>query len=162
LAEISEDHFSGKLKRNCLVHEFLSRGTKTGRVIGVMNMKYHILVIDDNAKTLEVLKLALERAGFRVTTADSWKTVEEKVKIGYRVKDPYDLVVLDLMIPERSGFEILRSLKVVLVPMPPVIVLSAITDVKKKVEARDLGVAKYLTKPTTPNRLIKAIRDELL
>ena len=125
-------------------------------------MKYHILVIDDNAKTLDVLKLALERAGFRVTTADSWEAVEDKVEISYRVKDPFDLIVLDLMIPERSGFEILRSLQVILVPMPPVVVLSAITDVKKKVEARDLGVAKYLTKPTTPERLVKTIKDVLL
>ena len=125
-------------------------------------MKYHILVIDDNAKTLEVLKLALERAGFRVSTAESWETVEEKIKTGYRVKDPFDLIVLDLMIPKRSGFDILKSLQVILIPMPPVIVLSAITDVKKKVEARDLGVAKYLTKPTTPDRLIKTIRDVLL
>jgi len=125
-------------------------------------MKYHILVIDDNAKTLEVLKLALERAGFRVSTASSWEVVEDKVKIGYRIRDPFDLIVLDLMIPERSGFDILKALHVVLVPMPPVIVLSAITDVKKKVEARDMGVAKYLTKPTTPERLVKAIRDVLL
>ena len=125
-------------------------------------MKYHILVIDDNAKTLEVLKLALDRAGFRVSTAHSWEAVEEKIKTGYRAKDPIDLIVLDLMIPERSGFEILKSLQVILVPMPPVIVLSAITDVKKKVEARDLGVSKYLTKPTTPERLIKTIREVLL
>jgi DNA-binding response OmpR family regulator len=125
-------------------------------------MKYHILVIDDNAKTLDVLKQALERAGFRITTASSWEEVEHKVEISYRVKDPYDLIVLDLMIPERSGFEILRSLHVILVPMPPVIVLSAITDVKKKVEARDLGVAKYLTKPTTPERLVKTIKDVLI
>jgi len=125
-------------------------------------MKYHILVIDDNAKTLEVLKLALERAGFIVSTASSWEVVEDKVKIGYRIRDPFDLIVLDLMIPERSGFDILKALHVVLVPMPPVIVLSAITDVKKKVEARDMGVAKYLTKPTTPERLVKAIRDVLL
>ena len=124
-------------------------------------MKYHILVVDDNAKTLEVLKLALERSSFRVTTADSWENVEDKIKISYRIKDPFDLIVLDLMIPERSGFEILRTLRVVLVPMPPVIVLSAITDVKKKVEARELGVAKYLTKPTTPDRLARAIRDVL-
>jgi len=125
-------------------------------------MKYHILVIDDNAKTLEVLKLALERAGFRVSTASSWETVEDKIKISYRIKDPYDLIVLDLMIPERSGFDILRTLHVILVPMPPVIVLSAITDVKKKVEARDMGVAKYLTKPTTPDRLVKAIKEVLI
>ena len=125
-------------------------------------MKYHILVIDDNAKTLEVLKLALDRAGFRVSTASSWETVEDKVKISYRIKDPFDLIVLDLMMPERSGFDILKTLHVILVPMPPVVVLSAITDVKKKVKARDMGVAKYLTKPTTPDRLIKTIRDVLI
>jgi DNA-binding response OmpR family regulator len=125
-------------------------------------MKYHILVIDDNTKTLEVLKLALERAGLRVTTAISWETVEDKIKIAYRIKDPFDLIVLDLMIPERSGFDILRTLHAILVPMPPVIVLSAITDVKKKVQAREMGVAKYLTKPTTPERLVKAIKDILI
>ncbi len=125
-------------------------------------MKYHILVIDDNAKTLDVLRLSLERSGFRVSTANSWETVEDKIKIGYRIKDPYDLIVLDLMIPERSGFDILKTLHVILVPMPPVIVLSAITDVKKKIQARNMGVAKYLTKPTTPDKLVKAIRDVLL
>jgi len=125
-------------------------------------VKYHVLVVDDNAKTLDVLKLALERAEFRVTTADSWADVEDKIKISYRIKDHFDIVVLDLMIPGRSGFDILKSLQVVLIPMPPVIVLSAITDVKKKVEARDLGVAKYLTKPTTPERLVKTIRDILI
>lgn len=124
--------------------------------------KYHVLVIDDNDKTLDVLKLTLERAGFKVTTANSWQEVEKRIKAGYRKKDPFDIVILDLMIPERSGFDILRSLQVVLVPMPPVVVLSAITDVKKKVEARDLGVAKYLTKPTTPDRLVNIIRDILI
>lgn len=124
--------------------------------------KYHVLVIDDNEKTLDVLRLTLERAGFRVTTADSWKEVEERIKIGYRKKDPFDIVILDLMIPERSGLDILRSLQVVLVPMPPVVVLSAITDVKKKIEARDLGVSKYITKPTTPDRLVQIIKEILL
>lgn len=124
--------------------------------------KYHVLVIDDNHKTLEVLRLTLERAGFKVTTADSWQEVEERVKVEHRRKAPFDAVILDLMIPERSGFDILRSLQVVLVPMPPVIVLSAITDVKKKIEARDLGVEKYLTKPTTPDRLVSIVRDVVL
>ena len=151
----------GKLKKR-LILKVLNTVIPATDNKGAWKMKYHILVIDDNAKTLEVLKLALERASFRVSIADSWENVEERVKTGYRVKDPFDLIVLDLMIPQRSGFEILKSLQVILVPMPPVIVLSAITDMKKKVEARDLGVAKYLTKPTTPERLIKTIRDVLL
>lgn len=124
--------------------------------------KYHVLVIDDNETTLHALQMALERAGFMVSTADSWEEVEDKVRISYRSDKPFDAIVLDLMIPKRSGFDILKSLQVVLSPMPPVVVLSAITDVKKKLEAKDLGVAKYLTKPTTPERLVKTIRDVLM
>ncbi|MFO7944970.1 MAG: response regulator [Anaerolineales bacterium] len=124
--------------------------------------KYHVFVIDDNETTLNALQLALERAGFKVTTAASWEEVEEEVRVSYKGDEPFDVVVLDLMIPKRSGFDILRSLQVVLSPMPPVVVLSAITDVNKKLEAKDMGVAKYLTKPTTPERLIKTIRDVLM
>lgn len=124
--------------------------------------KYHVFVIDDNETTLNALQLALERAGFKVTTAASWEEVEEEVRVSYKGDTPFDVVVLDLMIPKRSGFDILRSLQVVLSPMPPVVVLSAITDVNKKLEAKDMGVAKYLTKPTTPERLVKTIRDVLM
>ncbi|MBS3751937.1 MAG: response regulator transcription factor [Anaerolineales bacterium] len=124
--------------------------------------KYHVFVIDDNETTLNALQLALERAGFKVTTAASWEEVEEEVRVSYKGDEPFDVVVLDLMIPKRSGFDILRSLQVVLSPMPPVVVLSAITDVNKKLEAKDMGVAKYLTKPTTPERLVKTIRDVLM
>jgi len=124
--------------------------------------KYHVFVIDDNETTLNALQLALERAGFKVTTAASWEEVEEEVRVSYKGDEPFDVVVLDLMIPKRSGFDILRSLQVVLSPMPPVVVLSAITDVNKKLEAKDMGVAKYLTKPTTPERIVKTIRDVLM
>jgi len=120
-----------------------------------------ILVIDDDLETLELLKLALERGGFGVLTASSWDEATEKIEATYMDKRPIETIVLDLMMPERSGFDILRALQVALVPLPPVIMLSAVTGIDQQIQARDLGAAKYLTKPTTPSKLIEAIKELL-
>ena len=72
-----------------------------------------------------------------------------------------DIIVLDLMMPERSGFDIFRALQTRLVSMPPVIMLTAVTGMQQRIDARDLGVTKYLTKPTTPSRLIETIKEVL-
>ena len=118
-----------------------------------------VLVIDDDLETLRLLKMALERAGFNVMTAASWDDVSAHVDATYRNDRPFDVIVLDLMMPERSGFDIYRSLQTRLVAMPPVIMLSAVTGMQQRIDARDLGVAKYLTKPTTPSKLIETIRE---
>ena len=117
------------------------------------------MVIDDDLQTLELLKLALERGGFGVLTASSWDEISEKIEKTYTEKRPVEAIILDLMMPERSGFDILRALQVALVPLPPVIMLSAVTGIEQQIQARDLGAAKYLTKPTTPARLIETIRN---
>jgi DNA-binding response OmpR family regulator len=65
------------------------------------------------------------------------------------------------MMPERSGFDILRSLQVVLTPMLPVIILSAKNTIDDMLKASDLGAAKYLVKPTKPEKLIEAVRRVL-
>jgi DNA-binding response OmpR family regulator len=120
-----------------------------------------ILVVDDDRETLQLLKMALERANFQVMTAASWEEVANRVESTYRDDHPIDLIVLDLMMPGRSGFDIFRSLKNMMVSMPPVIMLTAVTGIQQRIDARDLGVTKYLTKPTTPSKLIVAIKDVL-
>ena len=120
-----------------------------------------VLVIDDQYETLELLKLALERSGFSVITAANWSEVSYLVERTYSLKRSIDVILLDLMMPDRSGFDIFRSLQVVLVPMPPVIMLSAVTGLEQQLEARDLGVTKYLTKPTTPTKLVEVIKQVL-
>jgi DNA-binding response OmpR family regulator len=65
------------------------------------------------------------------------------------------------MMPERSGFDIYNSLQVILFPMPPVIFLSAKSAIETIVKAKDLGAAKYLVKPTTPDKLLSAVREVL-
>ena len=120
-----------------------------------------ILVIDDERDTLSLLSIALEKAGFSPITAASWDETAQKIEENYQTGRPIAAAVLDLMMPERSGFDILRSLQVVLTPMPPVIMLTAVTAFEKQIEARELGVARYLTKPTTPQKLADTIRAVL-
>lgn len=120
-----------------------------------------ILVIDDDRETLELLKLALERGGFGVLTAATWDEASSQIEYTYMEKRPVEAIVLDLMMPERSGFDILRALAVALVPLPPVIMLTAVTGIEQQIQARDLGATKYLTKPTTPSKLIEVIKEVL-
>lgn len=127
--------------------------------MGMSLSKTLVLVIDDDLETLRLLKMALERSGFSVMTAASWDDVSAHVDATYRNDRPFDVIVLDLMMPDRSGFDIYRSLQTRLVGMPPVIMLSAVTGMQQRIDARDLGVTKYLTKPTTPSKLIETIRE---
>ncbi len=116
-----------------------------------------VLVIDDDKPTLLLLKLALERKGFSVLAASNWDEAADMVEFSARYDRPINVIILDLMMPDRSGFDVLRALQAILRPMPPVIMLSAVTGIEQQIIARDLGVAKYLTKPTTPGKLIKNI-----
>lgn len=118
-----------------------------------------VLVIDDDLETLRLLKMALERSGFIVMTAASWDDVSEQVDASYRNSQLIDVIVLDLMMPDKSGFDIYRALQTRLVSMPPVIMLSAVTGMEQRIDARDLGITRYLTKPTTPSKLMETIRE---
>jgi DNA-binding response OmpR family regulator len=117
----------------------------------------NVLVIDDDEDTLDLLRMALQRSSFRVATAKTWEDVAAQIEMTYSQNRPIDVIVLDLMMPDRSGFDILEALKVVLVPLPPVIMLSAVTGMAQQIKARDLGAVSYLTKPTTPKKLIDTI-----
>ena len=121
--------------------------------------KRHIFVIDDDPETLNLLALALRRKKFDVTTAMTWENVIEEVKQCYKHGSQFDAIMLDLMMPDRSGFDVLLSLQTMLVPLPPVIVLTAVTDISKQIQAGEMGVKKYLTKPTTPKKLVETLDD---
>ncbi len=129
-------------------------------------MKYHrftprILVVDDDLDTVNMLRLVLKSSSYDVTTATSWDEVSDRLLLAEREKTTYDLIILDIMMPGRSGFDIFNSIEVVLHPMPPVIFLSAKSSIETMVKASDLGAAKFLTKPTTPDKLLATVRDVL-
>ncbi len=125
---------------------------------------YHtprILTIDDDLDTVGLIRVVLQRAGYEVSTATNWEEVVDRINLANQVNIPFDLIILDIMMPERSGFDILRSIQVVLKPMPPVIFLSAKYSVDDMVKASDMGAAKYLVKPTTPEKLVETVRNIL-
>jgi len=120
-----------------------------------------VLIIDDERDTLALLRLALKSAQYQVLIAASWGEVGERIKEIYQAGRDIDVIVLDLMMPDRSGFDILSSLDDELYPMPHVVILTAVTGFAKQVKARELGASRYLTKPTTPKKLIETIEAVL-
>jgi DNA-binding response OmpR family regulator len=117
-----------------------------------------ILTVDDDLDTVGLIRMVLKRAGFEVSTASRWEEVQERIAQAKENRQPYDLIILDIMMPDRSGFDIFRSLQSILDRMPPVIFLSAKYSMEDMIVASDLGAAKYLVKPTTPDKLLEAVR----
>ncbi len=120
-----------------------------------------ILTIDDDLDTLGLIRMVLKRAGFEVSTASRWEEVQERIAQAKENRQPYDLIILDIMMPDKSGFDIFRTLQSTLDRMPPVIFLSAKYSMEDMIAASDLGAAKYLVKPTTPDKLLEAVRNVL-
>lgn len=120
-----------------------------------------ILVIDDEVETTNLISLVLKRAGYQVFTATNWDSI---VSFLHRCEDSMetvDLAILDIMMPGRSGFDVMLMLQIAMHPMPPVIFLTARMGMQDMIKASDMGAAKYLTKPTTPAKLVEAVREVL-
>ena len=125
------------------------------------NRVTRILSVDDDLDTLGLIRMVLKRAGYEVTTASRWEEVKERVTTAKENRQPFDLIILDIMMPERSGFDIFRSLEAMLEKLPPVIFLSAKYSMEDMLRASDMGAAKYLVKPTTPDKLLESVRAVL-
>src|SRR4030042_1744423 len=102
-----------------------------------------ILVVDDDAKTVELVKLYLNRDGYKVLTAyDGF----EALRLA-RESHP-DLVVLDLMLPGMDGLQISRTLRNE--SDVPIIMLTAKTTEQDRLAGLDVGADDYVTKPFSP------------
>lgn len=116
-------------------------------------MNKTILIIEDDAEINDMLSILLRQNGFRTVSAFSGT---EGILV--HNKD-VDLILLDLMLPGRSGEDIIRELKSK--HCVPVIVTSAIHDVRKKVDLFDLGADDYVTKPFHNDELLARINARL-
>ncbi len=108
-----------------------------------------ILVVDDNAANREMLGRRLEREGHRVQLAASGREALEVLR-ARRV----DLVLLDVMMPEVDGYEVLRQLKAdEALRDIPVLMISAVDEIESVVRCIELGAEDYLPKPFDPTLL---------
>jgi DNA-binding response OmpR family regulator len=122
-----------------------------------MNTRKKILVIDDETINLEFFDVMLSKLGFIVEKAEDGIDGLEKVKKFFP-----DLILLDNIMPKMSGWELTKTLK----GDPkyreiPIIMLSALDDVKDKVEGFDLGVDDYITKPFNFSEVLARIKAVL-
>jgi len=113
-----------------------------------------VLVVDDDVKTVELVKLYLNRDGYRVLTAYNGN---EALKLA-RENQP-DLIVLDLMLPGINGLEICRILRAE--SDVPIIMLTALTTDDDRLTGLDLGADDYVTKPFSPRELAARVRAVL-
>jgi len=113
-----------------------------------------VLVVDDDVKTVELVKVYLNRDGYRVLTAYDGV---EALRVA-RESNP-DLVVLDLMLPDVDGLEVCRTLRHE--SDVPIIMLTARTTDQDKLTGLDSGADDYVTKPFSPKELAARVRAVL-
>ncbi len=118
-------------------------------------MPGRILVIEDEPGIVDFLERGLRSYGFEVESAvDGIRGTERALS------EPFDLVVLDVMLPLRSGLEVLDDVRTRR-PALPVIILTARGDVEDRVNGLDAGAIDYLTKPFSLSELAARIRAQL-
>lgn len=113
-----------------------------------------ILVIDDDVKICEVIKLYLEKEGFEVVVAHSGMDGIVMFK-----NEMPDLVILDIMLPKKDGYEVCRELRKI--SNIPIIMLTAKGETFDKVLGLELGADDYIVKPFDPKELIARIKAVL-
>jgi two-component system alkaline phosphatase synthesis response regulator PhoP len=113
-----------------------------------------VLVVDDDVKTVELVKLYLNRDGYKVLTAYDGTEALRLAREGHP-----DLIVLDLMLPGIDGLHICRTLRHE--SDVPIIMLTAKTTEEDRLTGLDLGADDYVTKPFSPKELAARVRAVL-
>ena len=111
-----------------------------------------ILVVEDELRLAEALQQIMQEQKYQVDVANDGND-----GLDYALYGDYDVIVLDVMLPGKDGFEIVRSLRAAKVKTP-VIMLTARDDVRDKIRGLDKGADDYMTKPFVPEELLARIR----
>jgi two-component system phosphate regulon response regulator OmpR len=107
----------------------------------------HVLVVDDDTRIRTLLSSYLSREGYRVTTAASAEAARAKL-----TQVAFDALILDVMMPGESGFDLARDLKKTL--DTPILMLTARAETQDRVTGLEIGADDYLPKPFDPRELL--------
>src|ERR1700749_2413968 len=110
-----------------------------------------VLLIEDDSSTAQSIELMLKSESFNVYTTDLG---EEGIDLG-KIYD-YDIIILDLNLPDMSGFEVLRSLRVSKVKAA-ILILTGLSGIEDKVRGLGFGADDYMTKPFHKDELVARI-----
>ena len=117
----------------------------------------HVLVVEDESDIAALVAFQLTHAGYRVRTASTGREALRAIEA-----DPPDLIILDLMLPEIGGIEVLRTLRSrEQTRRTPVIVLTARIDEEDRLAGFELGADDYISKPFSPKELVLRVKAVL-
>jgi len=118
-------------------------------------MSKHILIVEDEPNIIESLSFLLDRAGFTVSSEKNGAMAMERI----RDLTP-DLVILDVMLPNRSGFDVLRDIGE-LAEAPRVLMLTAKGQARDRQTAEEIGVTRFMTKPFANAEILATVQEML-
>ena len=118
-------------------------------------MAKRVLVIEDEPNITEAISYILSRDGWTVHTHSDGETANERIKA-----TPSDLIILDVMLPGKSGFDILRDLRAEEGTAGlPVLMLTARGQARDRELAEKLGVTQFMTKPFSNAEVLESVRS---
>jgi two-component system phosphate regulon response regulator OmpR len=115
--------------------------------------KSHILIVDDDNRILKLLKKFLQQNNFLVSTALSAKEAFELLE-----NFVFDLIILDVMMPEITGLEFAEKIKITGKTLP-IVMLTALSEPEDRVKGLEAGAKDYITKPFEPRELLLRINN---
>jgi two-component system sensor histidine kinase/response regulator len=122
-----------------------------------MERKPKILIVDDNEENLSVSGNLLMNEGYTIQIASNW---EQAIQVAQR-KSP-DLILLDISMPEKTGYEVCEILKAdPQTSTIPIIFLTALTEIKNIVQGFELGAVDYITKPFNEAELLARVKTHI-
>ena len=125
----------------------------SGTVDNGTSVRPRILAVDDNPDSITIVQSILERQGYRVAVALTGPDALEQIQ-----RDPPDVVLLDIMMPEVSGLDVLQQMKNdPKTSRIPVILVTAKTHDEDVMSGYQYGADYYITKPFTPQQLLYGI-----
>ena len=113
-----------------------------------------IFIVEDEHRIARFLQMELEHEGFQTATEENGRRAFERI-----IQEKYDLVLLDIMLPEMDGLTICRQVREL--SEVPIIMLTAKDEVEDKVNGLDIGADDYITKPFAIQELFARIRAAL-
>ena len=118
-------------------------------------MEKTVLVVEDEANIVDILTFNLEREGYRVLSAYDGQAGLELAQ-----REKPDLILLDLMLPKRNGFEVCRALRDA-GDTVPILMLTAREEERDKVKGLELGADDYITKPFSVRELMARVKSNI-
>jgi len=115
-----------------------------------------ILIVDDDAEIIESVRYALEGEGYEVVIAR-----DGNQGLALAERESPNLIILDMMMPKRSGFLVLEKLRRMSDEMVPVIMITGNEGSRHKAYAELLGVSEYIRKPFQMDKLLRAVDAQL-